>query len=164
MSGKIADILDLVAVIELENILVNEERARRLSWSDEELASREFPISTNSLGISGDKDRLRFRFRALFTDADGEYTADLEAIYVLTEPMEVEQPVLHEFASRVAFMAVYPFLRSSIFGSATRLGLPVPVLGIVRQGDMQPGDQMSEEQVAAAFQDDRSETVTSDSK
>jgi hypothetical protein len=160
---KINDIHELVAAVQLGNILVHEERARRLHWSEDELLNLNFPLAENSMGISENGLERRFRFRSRFTDASGEYVADFEAIYSLPELADVAQPILTEFAERVAFMAIYPFLRASIFASASRLGLPIPVLGIVRQGEFSSGDQMTAEQVKSEFGDNRSEVASASS-
>lgn len=41
-----------------------------------------------------------------------------------------------EFLERVAMMAVYPFQREALATYATRLRVPVPTLGLVRQGEI----------------------------
>jgi hypothetical protein len=95
----------------------------------------------------------------LFTDERAEFVTDAEIIYTAEEDINVTDAVQREFAERVAFMAVYPFIRASIHGSATRLNVPAPVLGMVRQGEFSLGDQMDEETVEATFGDTRSELM-----
>lgn len=159
MAQKIDDVHELVAITELETIVVHEERARRLRWTESELTDKSFPETTSSLGIGRDETKFRYRFRTRFTDENGEYVADFEATYVVADPIEVAEAILQEFAGRVAFMAVYPFIRASIFGSASRLGLPIPVLGLVRQGEFEAGEPMTPDQVQEEFMDNRSETA-----
>jgi hypothetical protein len=159
MALQVGDIHEFVTVVELVNVFVHEERARRLHWTDEELSSLEFPTATNSLGVAVNELERRFRFRSRYTDQNGEYVADFEAIYVLPEVVDVHQDILNEFAERVAFMTIYPYLRASIYASAARLGLPIPVLGIVRQGEFESGNVMTADQIQQEFQDNRSETL-----
>lgn len=162
MSEKTAvqDIHDLVEIVSLDNVVANEERARRIKWTPDELEDREFPEYTNSFGYAAVGGTMHFRFRAVFSDKEGEYIADYTVVYSVPGEADFPTELTGEFAERVAFMAVYPYLRASIFGSATRLGLPVPVLGIVKQGDFGAGETMSEEEVREAFLDNRSERAT----
>jgi hypothetical protein len=155
----VTDIVEFVGLVELDNVIVHEERSRRLMWTDEERDSLEFPFTNNSLGLMVESDVYRFRFRSVFTDESAEYVADIEIVYSTNEVVTTEESLRHEFASRVAFMAVYPFIRASFFGSASRIGLPAPVLSIIRQGEFQLGEDMSAEQIQEAFGDVRSEVV-----
>ncbi|CAD6005275.1 hypothetical protein [Agreia sp. COWG] len=155
---SVTDIVEFVNLVELDNVIVHEERSRRVLWTDEEKENLEFPFTNNSLGMMVEENTTyRFRFRAVFTDEPAEYAADIEIVYVTQEPVSTEETLRREFASRVAFMAIYPFIRASVYGSATRLGLPAPVMSIIRQGEFELGEVMSEEQVQEAFGDVRSE-------
>lgn len=77
------------------------------------------------------------RFRMKVENEEAVYSADIGAIYSLREPVNPVPSLIAEFAERVGFMSVFPYLRESISTSASRLGLPIPVLGIVRPGDFQ---------------------------
>jgi hypothetical protein len=79
-------------------------------------------------------DNLKFRFTLTFTFDLGQYKVDMASVYKLSEPVTIPEAINVEFAERVAFMAVFPFLREHVFGIATRLQHPTPVLGLVRQG------------------------------
>ena len=78
---------------------------------------------------------LEDRFRFHVTTADAEYLADVAAIYTLEEPAEVPAAVRADFAERIGFMTVFPFLRESLFNSATRLGRRPPLVNLMRPGD-----------------------------
>ncbi|GAA4657780.1 hypothetical protein [Arthrobacter cryoconiti] len=80
-------------------------------------------------------DILENRFRLKVENEEARYEAEIAAIYSLEKPMDPSSELIAEFAERVGFMAVFPYLRESISTSASRLGLPVPVLGIMRPGD-----------------------------
>jgi hypothetical protein len=155
----VSDVHDFVKEVELDTLFMHEERGRRLRWTDDELLEIVLPVTSSSLAVSRDEARHRFRFRTTFTDQSAEYVADCEVVYILSEDVDVAESVSMEFAERVAFMAVYPYLRASISSSAARLGLPIPLLGIVRQGEFQSGEKMTQEQVQQEFIDDRSETL-----
>ncbi|MBD8101304.1 hypothetical protein [Plantibacter sp. CFBP 8775] len=138
-------------MVDLADILVHEERARRIVWTTEESSEHDFPLTDNSLATQVEGTSLRFRFRMIFADQNAEFVADIEAAYEAEEAVVLTESLTADFASRVAFMAVYPFLRSSIFYSAHRLGLPAPLLAMVKQGEFAVGDNMSPEQVQLTF-------------
>ena len=157
----ISVIEELVSLVSLDNIVFHEERARRIAWEEGDPKLADLPSYANSLGIQQSDQSLTFRFRMVFTDENAEYVADIAAVYAVTEPLSLGQDLFGEFAERVAFMTVYPFLRSSVYGSAARLGQPIPVLGLVRPGEFHAAEQMSEEDVRGAFLDNVSESVGS---
>lgn len=152
-------------VIELTDIVVYEERGRRIRWDDsareqQSLEQIELPSYDNSLGIEQANDGVEYRFRVVFTDENAEYVSDIAARYAIPTDRRIGGTLQLEFAKRVAFMTVYPFIRASVFSSAARLGQPAPVMGIVRQGDFEAGEQMTEDAVREAFYDDASERVS----
>jgi len=162
--SPVTDILELVQLVELEDVIVREERGRRVfaELDGAEIDKEGEVRSTNALGISDleaeDALGIAFRYRTVFNDGHGsEFVADMEAHYRLLEPRSVSDEVKQEFATRVAFMTVYPYLRSSIQGSATRLGVKAPILGMVRQGDMAISGTLEESQVKEMFRDDEPE-------
>lgn len=161
-ATKIEDVVELLHELDIADLVFHEERGRRLSWTERERETLTFPITDNSLGILSEPTTLRFRFRAVFADLNGEYVADVEIVYASERPFETSDAVQYEFAERVAFMAAYPFIRSSIHGSAIRLGLPAPILAMVRQGEFSLGDKMDEQAVVKAFGDIRSEFAEPD--
>jgi hypothetical protein len=153
------EIVDFVQLVDIGNVIIHEERGRRIEWNEDEKASREFPFSNNSLGLIVENRSFHYRFRAISTDEYAEYVTDVEIVYVTERDVRATERLLTEFAERVAFMAVYPFIRASIYGSATRLGLPAPVLSIIRQGEFTLGVQLTDEQLHESFGDTRSEVA-----
>jgi hypothetical protein len=147
----VADIHELVELIELEDIYYWEERARRVNtYSLDEGATPE-ERTTNSLGVSlldtGEAFGIAYRFRLVFNDGNGaEFVSDIEARYVLPERCDIAVDVQREYATRVAFMTVYPYIRASIQTMAMRLGVAAPVLGMVKQGGMTISDDLSPEE------------------
>lgn len=156
-ARPVDDIVEFVGLVDIQDIIVHEERGRRISWTDDEKSERQFPVTDNSLGMMNDEQIFKFRFRAVFSDEESELVSDVEIVYVTQEPVATKVSLRHEFAERVAFMAIYPFIRASIFGSASRLGVAAPVLSIIRQGEFAMGEEMTDEQIRDAFGDTRSE-------
>lgn len=156
-QASFQDINDLVAAVQVDDIVVHEERARRIVWPDVE--DFELPEPSLALGFRKDGNSLRYRFRVVVAAEQAEYVADFEGVYSVPDVDEVllDQSLIQEFAGRVALMAVYPFIRVSIFAGAGRLGLDRPVMSIIKQGDFQPGATMSEDDVRATFGDTQSE-------
>ena len=156
---SISDIHDLVAHVDIVDFVVHEERARRVEWPGGEEPAE--PRSTIRLAIRREVNRIGYRFRLTLADAAAEYVSDIEAIYEVEgedeEPPSVDIDVIKEFAERVAFMTVYPYLRTSIFGAAGRIGRAAPVMGIVRQGQFQAGVEMEIDEVEREFHDTTSE-------
>ena len=52
-----------------------------------------------------------------------------------TEELEVSELAIQGLINRVAGMTVWPFIRQSAFSLATQIEVPVPLLGMIRQGD-----------------------------
>lgn len=149
------ELIELIQFIELVDIIVHEERARKIihEATNQQLTTE--PLIETRLGIRNEVQQFGVRFRLLFTGQNEEYVADFEAIYSIDEKVqsELSETLLLEFSEEVGYLAIYPYLRASIFGSASRLGMPRPVLGIARRGDFQASEQMNESQAKATFFD-----------
>jgi len=85
----------------------------------------------------GEELWLETRFKLSFVTTHATYTADMSAMYTHTEPFQISDDAVQEFISKVGLFAVYPFLREAVYSMATRLDLPRPLLGLVKQGQMQ---------------------------
>jgi hypothetical protein len=154
---QIADVVELVEAVELTDVFMFEERGRRIDVTG---TSDDEPIvySFASIGDREDDDEgeygIGFRFRIVFDDRLGnEFVSDFQARYMLQGPTDVPKAVRAEFAERVAFFAVYPYLRASIQMTASRMAAPAPVLEMVRAGEFSLGDSMSPEDVEEQFRD-----------
>lgn len=153
---QIADVVDLVEKVELSDVFLFEERGRRIdeTRSDGDAEPRIANVMSAGERHDDDEHGLGFRFRIVFDDREGnEFVSDFQARYVLPGPFEVEEAVRIEFAERVAFFAVYPYLRASIQMTAARMGVPAPVLSMVRAGEFKLGGQMTDEDVEVSFRD-----------
>ncbi|MCS6586977.1 hypothetical protein NYQ25_18570 [Curtobacterium flaccumfaciens pv. flaccumfaciens] len=152
------DIHEMVGMVELSDVYLWEERGRRI----EETAAEddEAPRIRNVLNVAERNDRLGigFRFRMTVDDRRGnEFLADFQAQYDLPEPVKFSTEVRTEFAERVAFFTTYPYLRASIQMTASRMGVPAPVLAIVRAGEFKLGSPMTEDAAVAEFADTKPE-------
>jgi hypothetical protein len=77
-----------------------------------------------------------FRVRQRVKTDEAEITADFEAEYRFSESGgRISKEAQVEFAEKVAFMALVPYLRESVHTTAMRLGVKPPLLGMVRQGE-----------------------------
>ncbi|MDO9398382.1 MAG: hypothetical protein Q7T71_17695 [Herbiconiux sp.] len=154
----IEDVVELVGLADLSDVFLYEERGRRIEQTltgDEDGTE---PLIRSVMGISGleaqEAHGLGFRFRMIFDDRRGnEFVADFQARYALGEECIVPEEIRAEFAERVAFFAVYPYLRASLQMTASRMSVPAPVLSMVRAGEFKLGDHMNEADVAENFED-----------
>lgn len=151
------DTVDFLHAVELSDVVIHEERGRRVYWSEEDAADHEFPLTKNSLATTNDGSDFRFRFRMVFVDERAEYVTDVEVVYSSENRVELAPHVVPDFASRVAFMAAYPFMRASIFATASRLGMPAPILALVRQGEFSLGESLAPEDLESQFFNAKSE-------
>jgi hypothetical protein len=157
---EVADIHEFVELVDLEDVVLFEERGRRI---DETAAGEgnerdSTPLVKSSMNIADYESDTAFaigyRFRMVFDDRSGnEFVADFEARYRLKGELHVSKEIRAEFAERVAFFAMYPYLRASIQMTATRMAVPAPVLSMVRAGEFKLGEPMTEDDVSSQFSD-----------
>jgi hypothetical protein len=132
----VSDIGDLLALIDLTGVRTFEVSGRLLEHEDtpdsEEKQDAQVLVRETS-------EELLVRVRLTIQTADAQLVADCASIFELKEPdaeesVEIEADLKREFAERVGVMAVYPFLRESIFTTAARLQVAAPVLGLLKVG------------------------------
>lgn len=122
---------DLLPVLELTGVTAFEIAGRRLDSQE----STETQSSMESM-LGDDDGALAFRVRQHVKTGQAEILADYGVEYRITDPSaSVSGKARVEFAEKVAFMTLVPYLRESVHTTAARLGVQVPLLGIVRQGD-----------------------------
>lgn len=158
---QIEDVVELVEAVELTDVFLFEERGRRIDVTgtpDDDPLVQSFASIGNREDEDEDEYGIGFRFRIVFDDRLGnEFVSDFQARYMLQGPSDIPKPVRAEFAERVAFFAVYPYLRASIQMTASRMGVPAPVLEMVRAGEFSLGDTMTPEDVEKEFGDNSPE-------
>lgn len=149
---------ELVAVVELEDLLVWEDSARRRMPTPEAEAGQ----------TSGDEDfgfklavRLEdftagFRFQLKLEVEHVKYVTDIEAVYKVPKEgpsiAQTDRAIVSDFAERVAFMSVYPYSRTAVHGASGRLGVSRPMLPVVRPGQVSGSqEELSPEELKEAF-------------
>lgn len=138
----VATIEELLALAELEGIEVYELRGRGFDRSDALSFEEGYAINA---AVNTALDQLKTRFMMTFSATAGEYYVDMAVRYALNPPATVPQDVSVEFAERVGIMAAFPFMREHVYNLASRLGHPLPVLGLLHQGQFRlTPDQQSE--------------------
>ena len=123
---------ELVALAELQDVIFYEISGKR---TDEEPQDPQ-ALRIEAMWRHGDQ-KLGIRFRASVSGEGGEFLADAEALFNLTEERDLDEGVIGEFVERVGIMVVYPFLRSAVAEMATKLSLPRPVLNLIRASEVQ---------------------------
>lgn len=129
-----ADARELLDFINLTDVRYYEVSARRV---DDPEDRPDEPQPTMELMEHHDDQKLIARFRMTVATRAADLKADLAVHYAISEPLHLTPPVVAEFLEKVAVMAAYPYLRESIATSAVRLGIDVPTLGLMKQGDLQ---------------------------
>lgn len=155
MTGLIAprridDILEFMEVVSLVGMRSFEHSA--LSIESTDVPKTTDPVEENPAEVSItyahfiNETEFHTRFKLTFTEPGVVYSADIAGIYQMSEPIALAQEVQNEFAERVGIMAVFPFLRESVSTSAARMGLAVPLLGLMRPGDfrIEPPEDIGE--------------------
>jgi hypothetical protein len=131
-QAVISDVRELIALTELQDVVFWEISARRIEDNSEDR-----PLQIQAMARVGDEQQLGLRFRATISAQGGDFVADAEAIFAIAEQREIDPELIHEFVERVGIMVVFPFLRSAIAESATKLSLPRPVLTLIKAGQAQ---------------------------
>lgn len=123
---------DLLPVLDLSRVTAYEVAGRRVPSPE----TTEITSSMESM-IGGEEGvAFAFRVRQRVKTDEAEITADFEAEYRFSESGgRISKGAQVEFAEKVAFMALVPYLRESVHTTAMRLGVKPPLLGMVRQGE-----------------------------
>lgn len=129
---SITDAARLLPFIELEEI-----RTYSISAERKEPESRQDNSDEMRAQIRHDPDRIELRVKHIHHEDIASFTIDLAAIFRLSEPLEITATAIQEFAEKVAFMTLVPYLREGIATMAAKLGVQIPLLAIVRQGEIQ---------------------------
>jgi len=125
-----SDLLDLCELSQIVAYSLNAERAQNSIASAEE-STRELSARSRF-----DGRHLEARFRIEVEGPGARYSADVGAIYEVEKPIELTPRATAEFMSKIGLMAVYPYLREAVTGLASRLGAPIPVIGILRLNEI----------------------------
>lgn len=146
---------DLLQMTELVGVKTYELRARLLEEGvsatpadevDVDGSELDDPILELMVRHEGMLIEARLRFEQRTKEA--VLNADIAVIYRMSEEREITGSALAEFLEKVGVMAAFPFVREATATSASRLGVPVPVLGLLRAGGFSVGVPTASESAA----------------
>ena len=92
-------------------------------------------------------EQLEARFKATATGPEADFTVDFSILYRFDEAIDPSAGVVRDFLEKVAVMAAWPFLREAVATTAARMELPVPVLGLMKQGGFSLDDAFGMDEV-----------------
>lgn len=153
------DFRELIAELELVQIITYELRARRRDGGFEDLEVTPDLHNVADAGVDSkaivaqsakfvssepwevqvmtrqDELQLAVRAVAVANSPELEVVVDLAAVYQKREPFEVDEATFEQFVQEVALMGVFPFLREAVHSQSVRLGAPL-TLGLLRAGSI----------------------------
>ncbi|MET3707381.1 hypothetical protein ABIB17_002018 [Arthrobacter sp. UYEF6] len=125
---SLGDIQTFVDLVELKDVTVMGLSGALKTDSDGE-SETQFELSFAPAFKSAG---LRTRFKIEFTNGKATFMADMAAHWEFPHAVSFKADTVIEFAERVAFMTVYPYLRESIASTAARMNQPIPTLGLIK--------------------------------
>lgn len=128
----ISTIEELVEVADLTDVVHYEVRGNRVDGRPEGFTPNTYSIEVAELI---QPTEALARYRLTFQGEVADYLVDVAAKYSFSEPIALQPQPWIQFVEEVAFMVVFPFLREGTFSTATRLGQPAPVLGLMKRGE-----------------------------
>ena len=131
---QVNTVQELVELIDLRGLRTFEISGVRVD------PRQEFPPDEVSTDIKASEARsdskIETRFRATVEANEATFVVDVGLLFALDYPVVISDDAVREFLERVAVMSAYPFIREGIATTAARMELPVPVLGLLKQGSV----------------------------
>ena len=146
-----ADVVELLQMAELREIKYYElsARLRTESWDKPEDAPVAEPDTSREAEEAGDEQdsqlvvnmrssstSIEVRVRMAVRNQVAEFVADVSAWYHFSEQVYLDDDLRTEFGERIGVMAVWPFLREALHAQGAKLRTEIPLLGIIRQGQV----------------------------
>lgn len=128
-SRQISDARELVGIAELTDV-----NFYKLYAEAEQGLTATLPVMEIELNES--HDFLMVRMNLSMSTEHANYAVDAVVTYEYQEPVTFDENVRSEFIEKAAIMALYPFLREAIVDLASKLRHPLPILGLLRPGDI----------------------------
>lgn len=122
---------ELLPISEITSVETHEVRGQRLEPDPNRESSHDLQVMARLRG----EHELETRVRMTQITRDARLYADIGVVFTITGEVEIEQEAMREFIERVGVMAVFPFLRESVYTSASRIGVEAPVVGLLRAGE-----------------------------
>lgn len=127
----ITDVAELVGEVELTRVVTYAVIGTRHEEGVEVAEAQDLRVAVR------DAERgFETRFRLSQTTPEAELVADVGAFFTLDSALKASPEAMREFVERVGIMTTFPYLRESLSTTATRLGVPVPILALLRQGQV----------------------------
>lgn len=138
---------DLVGLAELVGVRWYEVSGRR---AEDGVPSADLPEGTTlNLAVleHHSPEELEARFKATATGPEADFSVDFAILYRFGEDIDPSDAVVQDFLEKVAVMAAWPFLREAVATTAARMALPVPVLGLMKQGGFSLDDSFGMDEI-----------------
>lgn len=130
-KATVASVMDLLAIADLTGITTYAISGERHGDGAEHETEQEMAVAVRE-GELGFETRIRMTQ----TTPEAKLVADIGATYTLEHPVDLAPGVMNEFVERVGVMAIFPYLREAVSTTATRIGVPAPIYGLMRQGQV----------------------------
>ncbi|GAA6122558.1 hypothetical protein BPY_06660 [Bifidobacterium psychraerophilum] len=135
-------IKEFVGKVSLANVRLQAESSRLLSFPDpsghdgEPLAEEGQALWKVAAGTVG--NRLGYVIGMKSTTKDAVYEINYSVDYTVDsiDLSTVQQGIVDDFCSKVVFYTIYPYFRGSLAQAASRLGAVIPMLPVIKMGDM----------------------------
>ena len=129
-ARQIDEIQGLVDALDLVEIQFVELSAIRQPDRDDDF------VTTTAIEVAVHRTAVAFgqRFRLSACSQAADFVVGVQSTYRAVKPIEFARALGEEFIERVAIMAAYPYLREGLSSAAARLGVEVPLLGLLRAG------------------------------
>lgn len=148
MVSLISSIEELIQTVELADVTIFEESFRRTQEPFEQI-SGDVQLINSELSLHETENSISYKFRLKYEGNGMEAIVDIGSAYISKKEFKVDREVALEFASKVAFMIIYPYVRSSIWSGAARLRLPAPLLGLIQPGALQINEEIASQRAQA---------------
>jgi hypothetical protein len=144
---RVVDVVDLLQLVELTEVHFYEISGRRRvqdtsdgDSSDEVDAEAVIPAAPGHPSISvmmrSSPTFIEVRTRLALLHEGVEFAVDAAALYRTQVPVAYTEDLRTEFAERVGVMALWPFLREALHTHAAKLRTTLPLLGLLRAGQV----------------------------
>lgn len=130
-GSRIAEVGELLALADLTGITTYAISGERHSDGAVHEPQQEMLVAVR-------EEQLGFETRIQLTQTtpEAKLVADIGATYTLERPVTLAPGIMNEFVERVGVMAIFPYLREAVSTTATRIGVPAPIYGLMRQGQV----------------------------
>lgn len=126
---RVTEVRELLELLELTSVRFVELSARLAE--EERDAEMDIDVAVTNLQTEVSFNQ---RFRMSIQHPRADLAVEVETGYTAKDPITYTPEIGTEFIERVAIMAAFPFLREGLASLASKLELPVPILGLLRAG------------------------------